>query len=140
MARNEAGDANKYGSGGYLEHRNGATSYPAVKRSGAFPAKPKAPKGHEAFLKALETSGGQISVEKRSNGRILTGTVRHSDKYTISLKVTSEKVWDGDDMVEQPNAQLGIRIIFKSDISEFSALGPTPEPLPTIDTAEGTLQ
>ncbi|MDR9846991.1 RNA chaperone Hfq [Herbaspirillum huttiense] len=76
------------------------------------PARPVAPraggqqrtmKGHEAFLKALITSGASIRVEK-CDGRIYIGQIKHSDKYTITMTA------DGAD-----------RVIFKHDISEFSA-------------------
>lgn len=73
-----------------------------------------APKGHEAFLKALETSGAEIRVEKKSSGDIVVGTVKHSDKFSITVKVA---VGEG---------QFESRVIFKHDISEFRALTPNP--------------
>lgn len=69
------------------------------------------PTGHEAFLKALETSGATITLEKASSGAVIAGTVRHSDKFTVS--VLSEGT---------------VRVIFKHDISEFSA-SPAPDRL-----------
>jgi len=53
-------------------------------------AKPQTPKGHEAFLKALEGSGASVIVEM-VDGSSLTGSVKHSDKYTISLKVDKQE-------------------------------------------------
>lgn len=81
--------------------------------------KPAAPKGHEAFLKALETSAAQVQVEKISNGDLIIGQVKHSDKYTITMKVDNE---DGS----HTN-----RVVFKHDISEFNSLTPRPESLET---------
>lgn len=71
------------------------------------------PKGHEAFLKGLETSGARISLEKMSSGEVITGRIKTSDKYTVSVSVG-----EGDDVTT--------RVIFKHDISEFRALTPTP--------------
>lgn len=81
-------------------------------------AKDKSPlKGHEAFLKALELSGARVKLEK-CDGTIIEGTVRHSDKFTISM-----------------NDGARDRVIFKHDISEFSAL--TPRVVPDSKTEEG---
>lgn len=86
----------------------------------------KAVKGHESFLKALETSGTDVRVEKMSSGEILVGRVKHSDKYTITLQV------DGAD------GRYTNHVLFKHDISEFSALQVRPEP---VGDSEGvTLQ
>lgn len=71
-----------------------------------------APKGHEAFLKMLESSGATISVEKL-DGSVVIGTVKHSDKYTITMRTTFEG---------KPTE----RVLFKHDISEFSAITPRP--------------
>ena len=76
--------------------------------------KPSAPKGHEAFLKALEVSGTEIEVEKKASGECIVGVVKHSDKYTITLRC-----------VDSAGAVLN-RVIFKHDISEFRALAPKP--------------
>lgn len=68
------------------------------------PKKPKvAPKGHEAFLKALEASGATVSFLKASCEETVTGTIKTSDKYTISV------LTDGG----------MTRVLFKHDISEF---------------------
>jgi sRNA-binding regulator protein Hfq len=75
---------------------------------------PAKPKGHEAFLKALETSGTQIQLEKMS-GEIVVGTVKHSDKYTITVRY------------EAGTGEIVNRVIFKHDISEFRALQPKPD-------------
>jgi sRNA-binding regulator protein Hfq len=61
-------------------------------------------KGHEAFLKALETTNARITVEK-CDGSIIKGTVKHSDHFTISIRCETGKD----------------RVVFKHDISEFSA-------------------
>lgn len=81
----------------------------------------KQPKGHEAFLKALETSGAEIQIEK-CDGSIVTGTVIHSDKYTISIRtfVPNPANPEGDKLRRD-------RVIFKHDISEFTAITPRPE-------------
>lgn len=53
--------------------------------------KPVAPKGHEAFLKALEAAGAKVSLTLSNDpDTIMTGTVKHSDKYTISLRTDRE--------------------------------------------------
>jgi sRNA-binding regulator protein Hfq len=67
-------------------------------------------KGHEAFLKALETSAAMVKIEKISSGATISGKVKHSDKFTVSLQ-----------------DEFGTtRVIFKHDISEFSAMSPRP--------------
>lgn len=82
------------------------------------PLKVKAkPQGHEAFLKALETSGTDIEIEKKSTGEKIRGAVKHSDKYTITLRYV-----DGSN----PEPQVINRVIFKHDISEFRALQGKP--------------
>lgn len=69
--------------------------------------KQKAPLvGHEAFLKALETGQAVIRVELMS-GEVLKGTVKHFDKYTISLKV------DDADGTHQ------VYVLFKHAIESF---------------------
>jgi RNA chaperone Hfq len=51
-------------------------------------AKPaNAPKGHEAFLKALHESGAEIVVFLLDVVDPLQGKIRATDKYTISLDV-----------------------------------------------------
>jgi|GEM_PF-2277548 len=87
-------------------------------------------KGHEAFLKALETSGAQIEVEK-CDGTIITGAVIHSDKFTVSVRtfVPNPARPEGDLLRRD-------RVIFKHDISEFSAISPRPE-VPDSKTEEG---
>lgn len=54
-----------------------------------FVKKPVSPKGHEAFLKALEAAGAvvNVSLATSSDAPPMKGTIKHSDKYTISLKV-----------------------------------------------------
>jgi sRNA-binding regulator protein Hfq len=66
------------------------------------------PKGHEAFLKALEQSCAVVSFEKIGSGEVFSGTVKHSDKFTVSVQI--------EDCV---------RVIFKHDISEFSTIART---------------
>jgi sRNA-binding regulator protein Hfq len=63
-------------------------------------------KGHEAFLKALELSNADVVVEK-CDAKIYKGKLKHSDKYTITLRTTN-----GDGSTTD-------RVIFKHDISEF---------------------
>lgn len=72
-----------------------------------FRKKPaNSPEGHAAFLKAIENAQGVIRVMKTS-GEIRKGSVKTSDKYTISLKETRE---DGSYQVY---------VIFKHAIEEF---------------------
>jgi sRNA-binding regulator protein Hfq len=53
------------------------------------PFKKKAgPTGHEAFLKALEAGNAVVTIKMATDGSELKGTVKTSDKYFISLKVT----------------------------------------------------
>lgn len=86
----------------------------AARRSGpasTLRAKHKAvPKGHEAFLKALETSGATVEFEKASSGDIVTGTIKASDKYTVSVR----------ELLEEGKQRT--RVLFKHDISEFSPI------------------
>jgi len=69
------------------------------------------PKGHEAFLKALETSGAIICVEFMesipADQMLLTGVVKHSDAYTISLDVAGTTT-----------------VVFKHSIRAFTCLTP----------------
>lgn len=69
--------------------------------------KKRSPEGHEAFLKMLESSNAIINVEKASSGTVITGTIKHSDKYTISVTDEAGQT----------------RVIFKHDISEFWTTG-----------------
>jgi len=73
---------------------------------------PKAstPKGHEAFLKALEASGAQVTCEF-TDGTSMTGTVKHSDKFTISMKVTNS------------DESYQVYVLFKHDIRLFFTPG-----------------
>ncbi len=52
--------------------------------------KAKKPQGHEAFLKMLETSGAEIELVLLSSGDKVRGVVRHSDKFTVSIKSGEE--------------------------------------------------
>ncbi len=72
------------------------------------------PKGHEAFLKALEASGATVIVEM-SDGSSLTGTIKHSDKYTISLKVSKER--------EKGDGAYQVYVVFKHSIVLFYTPG-----------------
>lgn len=85
---------------------SGTITAPAGSR-GHRPAKPRqkeAPKGHEAFLKALELSKATVTIEKASSGDRVTGRIKASDKYTISMVEADTDL---------------TRVIFKHDISEF---------------------
>jgi sRNA-binding regulator protein Hfq len=77
--------------------------------SAPFVKKPMPPKGHEAFLKALENAGAVINVTliASPDAAPMKGTIKHSDKYTISLKVSRE---DGSHQVY---------VIFKHAIESF---------------------
>jgi sRNA-binding regulator protein Hfq len=64
--------------------------------------------GHEAFLKALEAAGARVSLTLVSDpDTTMSGTIKHSDKYTISLRV------DRDDGTYQ------VYVIFKHAIEMF---------------------
>lgn len=69
----------------------------------------QAPKGHEAFLKNLEASGATVCFTIRSSGEKVTGLIKASDKYTVSVVQPIE----GSD-------RYLTRVLFKHDISEFS--------------------
>lgn len=47
------------------------------------------PKGHEAFLKTLEDANATIFIQELDTNEIHTGTIKRSDKYTISLSVSA---------------------------------------------------
>lgn len=74
-----------------------------------FIKKPVAPKGHEAFLKALEVAGAVINVALATSpdATPMKGTIKHSDKYTISLKVS------------HPDGGYQVFVIFKHAIECF---------------------
>jgi sRNA-binding regulator protein Hfq len=67
-------------------------------------------KGHQAFLKALETSGVDVIFMKASDGSEVRGTVKAADNFTVSVKVT------------QPDGSYITRVLFKHDISEFTPI------------------
>ena len=80
----------------------------------------QAPKGHEAFLKALETSNAMVRFEFLDDAPDVVGLVKCSDKYTISIKVGDET-----------------HVLFKHSLRKFVPLTPRPE----TDKREGeTLQ
>jgi sRNA-binding regulator protein Hfq len=86
----------------YARQVEGTLHRPVVTRKPLKSA--NAPKGHEAFLKALEASGQIVSFEKASSGERVVGKIKTSDKYTISV-IT----------------EAGTRVLFKHDVSEFFA-------------------
>lgn len=65
------------------------------------------PAGHEAFLKALEAGGAIVTIKMGTDGTELKGTIKHSDKYTVSLRC------DRDDGSYQ------VYVIFKHSIEMF---------------------
>lgn len=84
----------------------------SMDRSPAYPHSPRAkakttPTGHEAYLKALETSGAMVAFEKASTGQVVVGPIKTSDKYTISVQT-----------------EFGTRVLFKHDLSEFFVAAP----------------
>lgn len=117
-----------------LRLATGAARPTAGSRSGvgAHDKKKNVLKGHEAFLKALEMNGARIEVEK-CDGTTYRGILKHTDKYSITLNVT-ERGDVQDDGVFDPVAPRD-RVIFKHDISEFSALTHRPNTAQT--TGEG---
>lgn len=64
------------------------------------------PQGHEAFLKALESSSAVISLTMIDGGDV-QGIVKHSDKFTISLEIEGT-----------------VHVIFKHSIASFFAVTP----------------
>jgi len=68
----------------------------------------QAPKGHEAFLRALESSNAIVTFVKASSGQIITGKIKTSDKYTVSI---AEQI--------EGTGRYNTRVLFKHDISEF---------------------
>ena len=62
--------------------------------------------GHENFLKALECSGALVKFIKTS-GEELTGVIKHSDKFTVSIDCGDNKP---------------ARVIFKHAIEEFQPM------------------
>jgi sRNA-binding regulator protein Hfq len=87
-------------------------------RTGAGAQAKKTLKGHEAFLKALEMNDARIEVEK-CDGTIYRGVLRHTDKFTLTVNVTEVGSVDGASFIAIEGRD---RVIFKHDISEFSAL------------------
>ncbi len=75
--------------------------------TGSKPVNTNAPKGHEAFLKGLENSAVPVTFEKISSGEKITGVIKTSDKYTVSIMQT------------RPDGTYQTRVLFKHDISEF---------------------
>lgn len=75
----------------------------AQTRQGGSGKPAAAPKGHEAYLKALEASGANVKV-MLVGGEEIVGVIKHSDNYTISLLESGE---------------LSATVIFKHDISRF---------------------
>lgn len=93
-------------------------------------------KGHEAFLKALELSGAEVEVQK-VDGTIYRGRIKHADKYTMTIHVTHVGHLD-DNTSPTPAIDPRDHVIFKHDISEFSALTPRVErTTPDSKTEEG---
>ncbi len=90
-------------------------------------------KGHEAFLKALELSNADVVVEK-CDGVIYGGKLKHSDKYTITLRTTSRQ--DHRDAAPVVNEPVD-RVIFKHDISEFHTTSKPRSVVPDLNTEEG---
>lgn len=82
---------------------------PIPPRFNKKPAAPKKPQGHEAFLKVLEASKAEVDLVTTA-GETFTGIVKHSDKFTISLKL--------------PNR--GTIVFFKHAIESFEPLDPPP--------------
>ena len=76
---------------------------PAVKKA--------APKGHEAFLKALESFGAMVKFWLVSESTTITGVIKTSDKFTISIM---------EDGSTQPV------VVFKHDISRFQPMQSRP--------------
>lgn len=92
----------------YADQRDAARSMMELSRLDKPRAKSKTtPTGHEAYLKALETSGAMVAFEKASTGQVIAGSIKTSDKYTISVQT-----------------EFGTRVLFKHDLSEFFVAAP----------------
>ncbi len=100
---NTANTAARYAEEGYRNEQIVMTRKTLSLRGNKSHKSKPTPKGHEAFLKALESSEAIVNFEKISSGVLITGKIKHSDKYTIS--VTTE---DGQ-----------THVLFKHDLSEF---------------------
>lgn len=87
--------------------------------AGASEKKGNAPKGHEAFLKALELSRTRIELEK-CDGTLYRGLIKHTDRYTLTVCVT-DVAYSGGGAGFVP-VEPRDRTIFKHAISEFSEL------------------
>jgi len=118
--------------GARLAREDGSIRRPIIKATRPYTARTTAAapkkevlKGHELFLKALETSGAMVTIQKR-DGTIVVGTIKHSDKFTVSVRVASFSEGAGETFRD--------RVIFKHDISEFSAI--TPRPVESAAPAE----
>lgn len=121
-ARLLAASEDKFG-GFQAQPRRILTASRPPSRPGFPPSKPTRPllQGHAAFLKSLEHNNANVIVEKM-NGDKVEGLVRHSDKYTITMRCK------GVD-----------RVIFKHDISEFMTTTPRPQQtvVTEVTTSEG---
>lgn len=92
----------------YADQRDAARSMMEISMSSKPRGKSKTtPTGHEAYLKALETSGATVTFEKASTGQIVIGSIKTSDKYTVSIQTPE-----------------GTRVLFKHDLSEFFVNAP----------------
>lgn len=100
----------------------GDTSYkPGYSHKSPFkPAAPKKPSGHEAFLKALETAQAEIVV-RMLDELVYIGTVKHSDKYTISIRPSSPTSEDDNNGLLD-----GTVVLFKHAIQYFQPTQPAP--------------
>lgn len=78
-------------------------------RKTPFVKKPVSPKGHEAFLKALEAAGAVVNIALLTSPDAppMKGVIKHSDKYTISLKV------------DRPDGSYQVFVVFKHAIECF---------------------
>lgn len=86
---------------------------PVLRAKRVYPGnKQQPPKliGHEAFLKALEASLTSIELVTMA-GETFEGTVKHSDKYTVSIKNLADET----------------RVFFKHAIESFRPLSAAPE-------------
>jgi sRNA-binding regulator protein Hfq len=86
--------------------RSGSTRHAVGKSAKAITSK-----GHEAFLKALESSGTTVEFVMASSGASIIGVVKTSDKYTISVMVATGI-----------GEEYRTHVLFKHDISEFIAM------------------
>jgi hypothetical protein len=68
-------------------------------------------KGHEALLRGLEASGAEVTIAFRDSEDEMTGTVKHSDPYTVSIGRP-----DGSTYVVFKHAMIGFKVAARTEV------------------------